>query len=184
MRNMILTITLILITTTGSAQTLSGQAYILENPRIVVSGGQSGTEQYSLDSVNIGNITGGRSQSSLYSLDATEAAVKSAEPTTPTDTTPPTITEITPIDGSIKELNTTIYITCTAEDNSGLLEYQFKIDNQIVQPWAPDFTYNWNTQNLSSGVYQIVVEVKDESDNTTVSNIVEIYLIKRLPGMP
>jgi len=73
------------------ALTHTSSNYTLKNARIVVSGGQANSFNYSLNDVNIGKITAGKAESLNYTLDATNVA-KTISQTPPN---PPALNPVT-----------------------------------------------------------------------------------------
>jgi len=174
---------LLLAAQTTYAQPLASPSYSLMNPRIAISGSSATSSNYSLNRVSIGNILGGKAESSNYTLDVTKASLEALEPLPEPDTIPPSITSVTPLDGVIKELTDTVSVTCVAEDDNSPLQYRFSANGAVSQDWNIDSTFNWDTATLSSGVYPVLVEVKDIGENE-VSETIEVYLIRKPVDLP
>ena len=181
----ILISTIIVIYTYSSlfAQSLTSPNYSLTNPRMIITGGNSASSNYSLNRVSVGNVIGGISGSLNYTLDATRAALEALEPLPEPDITPPIINSVTPLDGVIKELTDTISVTCLAQDDNSPIQYRFSVNGTVAQDWNIDSTFNWATHSLSSGVYPVLVEVKDIGENE-VSETIEVYLIRKPVALP
>ena len=75
---------------------------------------------------------------------------------------PPTITEITPPDGSVFQAGEIILIQVTANDlDADSLDYQFKIDGEIKQSWSASSSYPWQTGEEDIGTRVVTCETRD-----------------------
>lgn len=64
----------------------------------------------------------------------------------PADTTPPTITSVTPTDSSLLYANQTVAVAPVVIDNDpSPLTYQFGVDGVTKQAWSGNATFNWAT---------------------------------------
>jgi hypothetical protein len=85
------------------------------------------------------------------------------------DSTPPTAAITSPTDGAT--VQTTISVTAAASDNIGIAGVTFKYGTTTIGSEDISFPYsvNWNTANVSNGVYTLTAIARDSSNNTTTS---------------
>jgi len=96
----------------------------------------------------------------------------------------PSITSITPTDGSLAEVSSTIPFSINATDLEGdAMEYKVAVDGQVISDWnsAPDF--DWDTTSQTSGIKQATIYVKDAWGNESAGNI-SIYLARKALNIP
>jgi len=173
MKKLTLILVLVLSTSISYATTLRTSEYTLKNPRIIIAGGYSASDNYSLTSVLIGSLTSGSSSSSNYSIDVTEADQGA------TDTLAPEITTPIPSDGSILIKGDTIKIECGASDNNLPLYFKTMINDTDLHGWSLTPEFNWDTANERTlGLKQITITAKDIGQNKTNATS-EVYLIRK-----
>jgi hypothetical protein len=99
-------------------------------------------------------------------------------PATAYDTTPPTVSLISPSPGST--ISGAVNVTANATDNMVLTGVQFLLDgNPIVSIAAPPYAFTWDTTAVTNGSHTLSAVATDGGDNTatatatvTVSNLV------------
>ena len=90
--------------------------------------------------------------------------------TAATDTTPPTVSLISPVSGTYSG---TITLKASASDNVGVTEVQFIVDGNLVGEAASSpYEFILDTQTLASGAtnsHYITVKAKDAANNVAIS---------------
>ncbi|HEX2949603.1 MAG TPA: Ig-like domain-containing protein [Armatimonadota bacterium] len=91
-------------------------------------------------------------------------------PTTPSDTTAPTVSITSPTDGATVSGTTTISVSAT--DNVGVSKVVFAVSNgtSSTDTTAP-YSYALNTTSMANGAYTITATAYDAAGNTTVKSI-------------
>jgi uncharacterized protein (TIGR03437 family) len=102
--------------------------------------------------------------------------------TTVTDTTPPTISVVTPTSNAT--LSGTIALTATATDDVAVASVQFKVDsaNTGAAITAPPYSYALNTASLSDGNHILTALATDTSGNTATSTGVPVKVNNAVPA--
>ena len=96
----------------------------------------------------------------------------------------PSISSITPTDGSLSEVGSTIPFNINATDLEGdPIQYKITVDGQVVSDWNATPAFNWLTTSQASGTRQATVYVKDTWGNQSSSNI-SIYLARQTLNTP
>ncbi len=87
----------------------------------------------------------------------------------PPDLTPPTVTLISPQNGT--SLNGTIALSATATDNVGVVGVQFRLNgnNLGAEDTTAPFSLTWNTIGAAPGKYTFTAVARDAAGNTTSS---------------
>ncbi|MDT3776103.1 Ig-like domain-containing protein [Nitrospira sp. MA-1] len=87
----------------------------------------------------------------------------------PPDLTPPTVTLISPQNGT--SLNGTIALSATATDNVGVVGVQFRLNgnNLGAEDTTAPFSLTWNTNGAAPGKYTFTAVARDAAGNTTSS---------------
>jgi hypothetical protein len=109
-------------------------------------------------------------------------AVTVANPTPPSDTTPPTVTITNP--PASATVSGTINLTADASDNVGVTSVQFQVNG--VDLGAPDtvapYVVVWNTAASPTGSgYQVQATARDAAANTTTSIPVTVTIANAAP---
>lgn len=91
----------------------------------------------------------------------------------PNDTTPPLLKIINPASGTLVKANTSLTITATANDNTGVTRVEFLVDGGIIctantQP----YTCAWAVPNSQNLLYTIVVRAFDATGNIASKSII------------
>jgi len=90
------------------------------------------------------------------------------------DTTPPTVTITSPIDGTI--VSDSVEITCMSTDDEKVDKVELWVDGVstgIIDETEP-YSLHWVTSNLDHGVYTIVIRAYDINDNVMDSNPIQL----------
>ncbi|PYS12164.1 MAG: hypothetical protein DMG15_15320 [Acidobacteria bacterium] len=97
------------------------------------------------------------------------------------DTTPPTITLTSPINGAT--VVGTITLTVTASDNVGVGGVQYYLDNvplgaeQTVSPYS----MSWNTTTTTDGAHTLQAVARDTTGNTGQSGVITVQISNGVP---
>ncbi|MBI4706340.1 MAG: hypothetical protein HY761_00215 [Candidatus Omnitrophica bacterium] len=93
-----------------------------------------------------------------------------------TDTTPPQITQLSPVDASRIYENASVVIKPTITDNNqSAVTYQFSVDGVVKQVWSSSATYNWVSP--LAGAHTIKAEAKDEAGQSIKS--AEVFILRK-----
>ena len=96
----------------------------------------------------------------------------------------PLISEITPRDGGIFEVDGTVPFNIIAADAEGDgLQYKVMVDGRIVFDWNASPSFDWQTTSETPGPRQAAVYVKDTWGNESYG-IVSIYLARKALDAP
>lgn len=81
------------------------------------------------------------------------------------DATPPTVTIISPPNGSTLPKNGPVTISAAASDDSGINRINIYLDNNLLKTCLnmPSCRYQWNSSEVSSGTHIIGVEATDKA---------------------
>lgn len=92
----------------------------------------------------------------------------------PPDTTPPTVSMITPADGTA--VSGTVKATASASDNVGVVGVQFQLDGVNLGPETMNAPYaiSWNTTTTSNGSHRLDAVARDAAGNKTTSASVTV----------
>jgi len=92
----------------------------------------------------------------------------------PPDTTPPTVSMITPADGTT--VSGTIKATASASDNVGVVGVQFQLDgvNLGAEAKTAPYAISWNTTTTSNGSHTLDAVARDAAGNKTTSATVTV----------
>jgi len=102
--------------------------------------------------------------------------------TTESDNTPPTIELTNPEDNSEFPQGTIINVTADANDDKGIKEVKFYIDDAVVftDDTSP-YEYGWNTGATKETTHSIYARAWDTSNNSSSSNTVTVTLTDEPP---
>ena len=92
----------------------------------------------------------------------------------PPDTTPPTVSMITPADGTT--VSGTIKATASASDNVGVVGVQFQLDgvNLGAEAKTAPYAISWNTTTATNGSHTLDAVARDAAGNKTTSATVTV----------
>jgi len=95
-------------------------------------------------------------------------------PTPVSDTTAPTVSITSPVDGSKVAVNTTVNVN--ASDNIRVTRAELYVDGNLTttSTTAP-FTTKWNTKKAASGAHVLQAKAYDGAGNAGVSTLVTVY---------
>lgn len=113
--------------------------------------------------------------------DAVDAAGNRSQQTTTMattsacDTTAPTVSLTAPNAGATVS-GTSVAVTATASDDTGVAGVQFKLDGVNLGPedTAAPYAITWNTTGVSNGTHLLTAVARDTAGNSTVSFAVQI----------
>lgn len=97
----------------------------------------------------------------------------SATPAPAKDTTPPTVTIISPANGAT--VSGSLQISATASDNKGITKVEFFYGTKLIKSdlTAP-YSITWDTKSVSNGVYSITAKAYDGAGNKATSQAVSV----------
>ncbi|SPP99478.1 Serine protease, subtilase family [Candidatus Sulfobium mesophilum] len=115
------------------------------------------------------DAAGNVGQSSHISASVSNAIVSLS----PSDTTPPTVSFVSPAASSTIDKKVTI--TASATDNVGVAKIELYIDGALKSSisGSMSLTYNWNTLKVSQGAHTVVAKAYDAANNvgTTMTTL-------------
>jgi len=95
----------------------------------------------------------------------------------------PTITDLTPRDGSLLPVEIPSMIAASATDKDGNpLEYQLWLDGQLLLDWTPEASVAWTPGPIQDGVHLIEVRVRDGFGGVAVKQA-ELFVVLK-PILP
>src|SRR5437667_167665 len=137
--------------------------------------------QQSLSSLKPGTLYHFR----VHSTDASNYSVASSDLTltTAADTTPPTVSISSPVNGVT--VSGTITVTANASDNVGVASVQFLLDgaNLGSLDTASPYSVSWNTATASNASHALSAIAKDAAGNSTTSAGVTVT-VNNAPATP
>src|SRR6266566_2815277 len=137
--------------------------------------------QQSLSSLKPGTLYHFR----VHSTDASNYSVASSDLTltTAADTTPPTVSISSPVNGVT--VSGTITVTANASDNVGVASVQFLLDgaNLGSLDTASPYSVSWNTATASNASHALSAIAKDAAGNSTTSAGVTLT-VNNAPATP
>ena len=91
------------------------------------------------------------------------------------DTTPPTVSVTTPINGATVS-GTAVAVAASATDNVGVAGVQFKLDgaNLGAEITSAPFTITWNSTTTTNGPHTLTAVARDTAGNTTTAAVVSV----------
>ena len=90
----------------------------------------------------------------------------------PSDTTPPTVSIIQPLDGTIVPRNTTVTIQASASDNVAVSKVEFLVNNSLkCTSTVTPYTCSWKVPGKRGATYTITAKAYDSSNNTNSSTV-------------
>lgn len=97
------------------------------------------------------------------------------------DTTPPTITIVSPASG--QTIGGTIGLVCNAYDNVAIAGVQWELDGNAlgIEAVNPPYSYYWNSQETYNGAHSIRAIARDTSNNRTASQPVNLVITGAKP---
>jgi fibronectin type 3 domain-containing protein len=101
-------------------------------------------------------------------------AVKPEVSTATADTTPPTVSIAAPVDTA--SVNSTVPVSATATDATGVVGVQLKVDGTNLGPelTAAPYTRSWDTTLLTQGPHTITAVARDAAGNLAVAASVTV----------
>jgi hypothetical protein len=97
------------------------------------------------------------------------------------DTTPPTVSIMTPANGALVSGSTTV--TANASDNVGVVGVQFRLDGNVLgsELTAPPYTVTWNTVASTNGAHTLTAVARDANGNFAQSVAVIVTVNNAAP---
>lgn len=87
-----------------------------------------------------------------------------------TDTTPPTVTSVSPADGT--RIRNSVGVSATATDNVGVTRMEIYIDGMLkATSGTSSVAFTWNSKREASGAHSITVKAYDANKNTGTSSV-------------
>ncbi|MDL2341839.1 MAG: Ig-like domain-containing protein [Patescibacteria group bacterium] len=99
-------------------------------------------------------------------IDATRAAVTAATPTSPIDSSAPTVTVSAPLNGTTVSGTTTVQ--ANVSDNVGVTKTEFYVDGALAQSGTAT-AFSWNTTTKSNGSHTVQAKAYDAANNVGTS---------------
>ena len=95
----------------------------------------------------------------------------SVKTATPADTTPPSVTIASPVNGAT--VSGTINVVGTASDNVAVSKVELSIDNGtfVAVSGTASWSYSWNTTTIANGTHSLTVRVTDSSNNQNATSV-------------
>lgn len=86
----------------------------------------------------------------------------------PGDSTPPTVSIVSPTNN--QAVTGTVTINATASDPSGIKEVKFLVDGQVVNTDTSDpYSFAWNSSTVANGSHKLTAQATDNANNTGTS---------------
>jgi peptidoglycan/xylan/chitin deacetylase (PgdA/CDA1 family) len=130
-------------------------------------------------------ITGlsfGLDLASTGSVTVDDFGFQDAAPTNGPDTTAPSVSITSPVNGST--VAGTVPINVNASDNVAVDHLDYIIDGTVVSQETDGFrTYSWFTRNLSNGPHTIAVRAVDPSGNATTTSPIAVNVSNSLTNL-
>src|SRR5260370_19511351 len=130
----------------------------------------------------ITGLTFGMTLAANRFLTVDDVGFQDAAPTGNPDTTPPTVSITSPVNGST--VSGTVAISVNASDNVSIDHLNYIVDGAVVGSETDGFnTYSWFTRDLTNGTHTIAVRAVDPSGNATTSNSITVNVANSLTNM-
>src|ERR1700730_4390036 len=99
------------------------------------------------------------------------------------DTTPPTVSIISPPSGA--NLSGIVNVTANATDNTAIASVQFQLDgaNAGAAVTAAPYSYSWDTTKTANGIHTLKAIAKDTAGNSTTSTS-DLVTVKKAGATP
>lgn len=108
--------------------------------------------------------------------------IYTANSSTASDTTPPEITWLSPLDGSY--VNNTVTLSLNASDNIAISSVEFHVDNSLVGTvTSPPYQFDWDTTSLSDGDYPVKAIARDPSGNNVEAELTGLQVHNTAPSL-
>ena len=93
------------------------------------------------------------------------------------DTTPPTVSITSPLNGAVLLKNSTVTITAAALDNVGVTKVEFYVNGKLTCfATASPYTCGWRPSAAPGRTYQLQAKAYDAAGNTGSSNIATVNM--------
>jgi thermitase len=113
-------------------------------------------------------------------VDAHKAVLAAAGFTTPPDTTPPSVSIVSPADG--ETVLETVSINVAASDNTSIETVALYLDGMLfaIDAAAP-FTFGWDTTQVADGLHKLQAVASDAAGNSTDSDVISVTVQNYVP---
>lgn len=101
-------------------------------------------------------------------------------PSTP-DAAAPTVSITAPTDGTEFSVGDSFEITVDANDDVGIDEVTLYTDG-VAEQTDNSSPYGWSVANIPEGTYEFYVEARDIAGNTSMSNVITVYVGTEAPA--
>jgi hypothetical protein len=124
-------------------------------------------------------------QTTTYTLTATNSAGTATAQTTvtvtPPDTTPPTVAITAPANGAT--VSGVVPVTASATDNVAVASVQFQLDGVALGAAITNspYTYSWTTTSIADGSHTLTAVATDTSHNSATSSPVTVTVSNTKP---
>ncbi len=93
------------------------------------------------------------------------------------DTTPPSISIVSPVSGSVVSGSVTVQVS--ASDNKAVTKVELYVDGKrVTSSTTPPFSMTWNTRKLRAATYTLQCKAYDAAGNSAWSNSVKVTVTK------
>ena len=124
----------------------------------------------------------GLTLASVGSVTVDDFGIQDAAPTGSPDTTAPSVSITSPVNGATVAGTTSINVN--ASDNVAVDHLDYIVDGSVVSSETDGFnTYSWFTRNLSNGPHTIAVRAVDPSGNATTTSTITVYVSNSLTNL-
>jgi len=145
-------------------------------------GGEDTTAPYAV-SWNTTTATNGSHTLRAVARDAAGNTATSAAVTVTVsnDTTPPTVSITSPVNGAT--VRSTVTVTANASDNVGVVGVQFRLDgaNLGAEDTTVPYAVSWNTTTATNGSHTLTAVARDAAGNRTTSVAVTVTVSNATP---
>jgi len=130
----------------------------------------------------ITGLTFGLDLASAGSVTVDDFGIQDTAPTGGPDTTPPSVSITSPVNGST--VAGTVSINVNATDNVSVDHLDYIVDGVVISSETDGFnTYSWYTRNLPNGAHTIQVRAVDPSGNATTTSPITVYVSNSLTNL-
>jgi hypothetical protein len=119
-------------------------------------------------------LTGSRAPASEPSPAPTATPVPTPTPSPPVDNRPPTVTIISPVDGTVVNTKSPVTISASATDDLGVTKVNFFVNGNLKCTSTMNYACRWNVPAAKGKIYEIQAEAYDAAGNKGSSGIVKV----------
>jgi chitodextrinase len=104
-----------------------------------------------------------------------EVVIALSDPTPPADSTPPTVTIASPLNGASVSKNSTVTISATASDNVGVTTVVFYVNGNLTcSDTMSPYTCAWKVPGAPRRTYHLQAKAYDVKGNVGASSVVTV----------